>query len=231
VGLLGGRLAFVLDFDGTVVTRDLSTEVVEAFAGEGWRGVERDYRAGRLTIRDWVERMAALLPDDREGLLDFAMRSFEGRPGLAGFVGWARARRCPVAVASDGFGFYIEPILEALGLRGLSVYRNTVSFGVPPRAVVRHPHPSCRVCGTCKALRVHELRAAGARVVFVGDGSNDRFGASQADAIFARDRLASQCDAHGLRYYPWDSFLDVRSTVEEGLQFTGPGAKSLCPPP
>ncbi len=50
-------------------------------------------------------------------------------------------------------------------------------------------HPACFVCGTCKRERVRAHEADGRVVVFIGDGSSDRYAAHHADIVWAKDRL------------------------------------------
>jgi hypothetical protein len=75
-------------------------------------------------------------------------------------------------------------------------------------------HPACFVCGTCKRERVRLHQAAGRAVVFVGDGTSDRYAAAHADVVFAKESLARICAAQGWPFIEWESFVDVRAEVE-----------------
>ena len=89
-------------------------------------------RAGRLggrsrRIRRRADRLAAA--DDprdvdggrRPGRAACDRRRPAARPGFVPFVRRAQAAGIPVEVVSDGFGFFIEPALEALGVGELPV--------------------------------------------------------------------------------------------------------------
>jgi 2-hydroxy-3-keto-5-methylthiopentenyl-1-phosphate phosphatase len=207
------KTAYVVDFDGTVTAVDLSTELARHFGGERFLEIENQYRQRKLGMRGWLDNMSALLPADFKLLLDFALKQAVLRPGFKDFLVYAREKGRPVSIASDGFGFYIEPILEKFGcLEYIDVVNKNTALprdGGALRIETPHRHATCPVCGNCKAGHVLKLKKDGWRVVFTGDGSNDRFGASWSDQIFARDRLAHYCREHGVPFHPWEDFYDL----------------------
>ena len=223
-------LSFLLDFDGTVTAKDMSVEIVRCFVDpEDLKEVARPD-----TPRDWFVLMASLLPRDGERILEYAMDSHELRPGFKEFVRWAQARSYGISIATDGFGFYVEPILEAAGIRGIQVFRNRVEFAPTFRAIPGYPHETCTLCGTCKVGCLRDLKKRYGEVVFVGDGDNDTFPGVQADAVFARDDLRRIFEREGLPFLAWESFFDIVDTMEGsfsgGAPLPGPSA-SKCPVP
>src|SRR3712207_5004141 len=78
-------------------------------------------------------------------------------------------------------------------------------------------HPSCFVCGTCKRERVRLHQAAGRVVVFVGDGTSDRFAAAHADMVFAKGSLARISRAAGWPFSEWESFADVHAEIDRAF--------------
>ncbi len=132
------------------------------------------------------------------------------------FVRSVRARGAEVEVVSDGLGFYVRSNLAALGLADILVVTNDNSV-TDGGAGMSFPfgHPKCFVCGTCKRERVRQRQAAGQVVVFIGDGTSDRFAAAHADVVFAKDELATMCVAEGWPYELWRDFRDVTSQVEQ----------------
>lgn len=207
------KTAYVVDFDGTVTAVDLSTELARHFGGMRFWEIENEYRQRKLGMRGWLDNMSALLPADFDRLLDFALKRAVLRPGFKEFLAYAREKGRPVSIASDGFGFYIEPILEKFGcLEYVDMVNKNAALpreGGALRIETPHRHSTCLVCGNCKAGYVLKLKNEGWRVVFTGDGSNDRFGASWSDQIFARDRLAQYCGEHGIPFSPWEDFFEI----------------------
>jgi len=207
------KVAYVVDFDGTITATDLSTGLAQHFGSERFQEIEGLYRQRKIGMRDWLDGMSALLPADFDLLMKYVVDHAVIRPGFKDFLRFAREQGCPVTIASDGFGFYIEPVLERFGCLEYidTIYRNkalpredgTLRIETPYR------HPACPVCGNCKPLHVLELKRQGWKVFYIGDGSNDRFGASWSDYIFARDRLARCCKEHGIPFNPWEDFFDI----------------------
>jgi 2-hydroxy-3-keto-5-methylthiopentenyl-1-phosphate phosphatase len=151
-------------------------------------------------------------------------------PTFAPFVVWAHDQRIDVVVASDGFGFYIEPLLAAAGVPSIPVITNEqVWVGDRPSGLrfVRG-HPQCVGCGTCKMQAVLERRDGGA-VAFVGEGSSDRYGALYADVTFAKLDLITHCERDGVPFVPWHDFDDVRRWLESAEALPGAISPPRCP--
>jgi 2-hydroxy-3-keto-5-methylthiopentenyl-1-phosphate phosphatase len=134
------------------------------------------------------------------------------------FVAAVRARGAIVEVVSDGLGFYVKPNLARLGVGDVFVAtnENRVENG---GAGLSFPfgHPSCFVCGTCKRERVRLHQAAGRVVVFIGDGTSDRYAAAHADMVFAKGSLARICSDQGWQFHEWDVFDDVAAVVDSAF--------------
>jgi 2-hydroxy-3-keto-5-methylthiopentenyl-1-phosphate phosphatase len=221
--------AAVLDFDGAVCPHDVTEELLRAFAPPAWWDVEAEMRGGRQTLREALMRQAALLTATLDEMLEFALERYELDATFPSFVRWAGERGIEIAVASDGLGFYIAPMLARAGIDGVAVLAN--AFGADG---LRFPfgHQACVGCGTCKMNAVLRYRDTGA-VAFAGDGYSDRFGALYADLTFAKHNLADICTTDGIPFLPWTDFDDVRRGVEgfsgrEGAA-PGPAGPTLCP--
>jgi len=145
-------------------------------------------------------------------------------------VGWAEENALAVTVVSDGFGFYIRPMLGAAGLGRLEILTNElVVDGERPRLFHPHGHPVCRGCGTCKMLAAVEARERLGPVAFVGEGQSDRYGALYSDIVFAKKDLVRICQADRVPFLPWETFDDVRRALQEADQLPGPVAPQRCP--
>ncbi len=134
-------------------------------------------------------------------------------------------------VVSDGFGFFIGPALEALGVGELPVVTARTTF-VGRRARIDYPngHPSCHVCGTCKRQRVLEHRAAGRRVVFIGDGESDRYAAGYSDVVFAKRSLVRICVEAGWPFQRWTEFAEIETWLDATIAAWRNDPATLQPP-
>jgi 2-hydroxy-3-keto-5-methylthiopentenyl-1-phosphate phosphatase len=148
-------------------------------------------------------------------------------PGFVPFVRHAQAAHVPLEVVSDGFGFFIEPALEALGVGELPVITARTTFD-GRRASIAFPngHPTCLVCGTCKRNRVLAHQAAGRAVVFIGDGESDRYAAGYADVVWAKRSLVRICIEAGWEFQRWTEFREIDGWLADVLAAwrTDPGS-------
>jgi 2-hydroxy-3-keto-5-methylthiopentenyl-1-phosphate phosphatase len=228
--LTATEIAYVLDFDGTVTATDITTALARHFGKDHYLKCSAAYKRGEFGMKEWLARMSLFLPPDPDGLVEFAEARAALRPGLKEFFKFARSKGRPVYIASDGFGLYIEPVLEMHGCREYvtGIFRNrTLPGNGWLETMTPHAHQSCPVCGNCKASHVIGLKEKGYRVLYVGDGVNDRFGAAYADGIYARDRLAEACTAAGIPFQKWDDFYDL---IETGALIKNNHERKFCDP-
>ena len=101
------------------------------------------------------------------------------------------------------------------------------------RASIDYPNgnPRCLVCGTCKRDRVLAHRAAGRRVVFIGDGESDRYAAGYSDVVFAKRSLVRICLEAGWPFQRWTEFREIEALAghdDRGLARRPVDAAAVC---
>ena len=211
------RFAVLSDFDGTVTTSDIVEVVLARFAPGKWEEIERMHRARTIGTRETMTRQLALVRATRDELVDFVRKEAVMDPTFPAFVRFCKGNGIPLEIVSEGLDFYLGELMKMWGL--------DVPFRTN-RAVFRgggihleHPFadPTCTLCGTCKLHRVFEQRVAGYQVVYVGDGDSDLCPAVEADAVFARDRLAELCASEGIPVHRFTDFSDVERVMTAWL--------------
>ena len=116
--------ALLVDFDGTACLQDVSELLLDAFGEPGWERFDDAVDRGEIGLREAAEHQVAMLRGSFEEMLAFALERAELAPTFAPFVVWAEGRELPLVLASDGFAFYIRPILERSGLGHLEFVTN-----------------------------------------------------------------------------------------------------------
>lgn len=206
----------LVDFDGTACLHDVAEHLLIEFGDPSWPEYDAAWERGVLDSRRVIAAQAAMLGAPFEQMLEYALDHCPIEPTFPAFVGWLAAEDVRVTVVSDGFGFYIEPILRAAGIGDVPVITNTWSTNGGDRVRFDNGHVECIGCGTCKMGAVLGARQHGA-VAFVGDGHSDRYGALYADVVFAKDALVDIARADGVAFLSWTTFDDVRAQLE-GLE-------------
>jgi 2-hydroxy-3-keto-5-methylthiopentenyl-1-phosphate phosphatase len=215
----------LLDFDGTLVQPNVAILLVEQFCPDGKRiahEVDAALHAGQLTLREAWAQEVALLPADRVGeMVDYVLREVPLRAGARGLLDLLREFRVPTAIVSGGLDFFIRPILGREGI-DYPLFSDSMEIALPPspRTLrVTHPfgHPSCRLCGICKAQVTLNHALEGVRTVFIGDGSTDRYAAEVAEIVFARHRLKEYCERLGIPLYPFEEFGPVTAQMRRWI--------------
>jgi 2,3-diketo-5-methylthio-1-phosphopentane phosphatase len=224
--------AVLVDFDGTACLHDVAEHLLIEFGDPAWPTFDEAVDRGEIGLREAIVAQDAMLRADRDTLLAFALEHCPMDPTFAPFVAWLRDLDIPVTLVSDGFGFYIEPLLAAAGITDVDVITNEQTWGSHGRpSAMRfvNGHPECVGCGTCKMQAVLNAREQHGSVVFAGEGQTDRYGALYADVTFAKLDLVAHCERDGVPYIEWNGFDDIRTWLESDAALPGPVAPVRCP--
>ena len=235
-------LQVLLDFDGTLVGPNVAILLVERFCPDGPRiahEVDEALHAGRLTLREaWAQQVALLPPDRVTEMVEYVVREVPLRAGARRLLELLREFHVPTAVVSGGLDFFIRPVLAREGI-GYPLLADSMEVDAHEPLRVVHPfgHPTCRLCGICKAQVTLDHAPPGVRTVFIGDGSTDRYAAEVAEIVFARHRLKDYCQRSAIPHYPFENFDPVTAQLHRWLTGIEPLpplrsrgiATSLCP--
>lgn len=230
-------LALLIDYDGTISLTDVTDEVMAAHVPGVWEEAAARYDAGLMGSRRLMTWEMDLVRADPAAMLATAAEQPHDL-GFVPFVRRAQAAGIPIEIVSDGFGFFIRPALERLGVPELPVVTALTTWdGDRPSITYPNGHPTCFVCGTCKRSRVLAHRAAGRRVVFIGDGESDRYAAGYSDHVFAKRLLEARCQEAGWPFTRWTRFAEIDEWLARTLEAfaadpsTLPALEPGAPPP
>ena len=217
----GAPVSILVDYDGTVACRDVGTLLLERHVAdqELVRTMDRAYADGLLGSRDLTCWDMEVLPRNA-GLLRAEAAAIPQDETFPAFVRSARAAGAVVEIVSDGLGFYVSSNLARLdpALAELPVATNANQVDGPDGVSFPYGHPACFVCGTCKRERVRLHGAGGRAVVFVGDGTSDRYAAHHADVVFAKDALLAWGRATGRHFLAWSRFSEIEAWLVAALR-------------
>ena len=214
------RHLVVTDFDGTITRRDFFWLVVEAFAPAHLEEHWQKYKEKRITHFEALAGIFDKLEASEKAMSDLLDRA-EPEPELKTWLDRLDRAGWDVVVVSAGCGWYIERILERVGV-SLPIYANPGTFipggGLHMRLPTESPYFSPEV-GIDKAAVVRESLMAARVVAFAGDGFPDADAARlvPAELRFARGDLATALGAEGLAFHPFDRWGEIAAYLLESV--------------
>ena len=207
---MASKLAVLTDFDGTITRTDVAEAILDEFAPATWWDIEELHRARTIGTRESMVRQFALLHAKQSDLLRFVDEHVEMDEGFPDFAAYCEGRGILLEIVSEGLDFYIRHLMRKWDLR-IPVRTNHAVFD---EGNIRIEYPwadaTCTLCGTCKLLRLFQLRTEGYRIAYVGDGHSDLCPAIEADVLFAKAELAQLCEEEDIRYRKFDGFADIQ---------------------
>jgi len=199
------------DFDGTISTADVTDTLLEAFGRPGWRELEAEWRAGRIGSRVCMQQQIACLDASKEEL-DEVIAAIGVDEAFATFVDAVSTRGWDLSIVSDGLDYAIERILRRHRLPALPFYANRLRQTGTRAWRLDSPYADASCCsasGMCKCAFARRTRAAGNKVLMIGDGRSDFCVAGSADLVFAKNRLITYCFEKCLPHVPISGFGDA----------------------
>ena len=231
------RILALLDYDGTVTTRECNEIVFQRLVGDAWRPFEDEVREGRMSHAECLRRQVALVRAPRTEFLGALVEAAVPVPGLAAFLSALAERGGRAAIVSAGFREAIESFWRRENLTPLDIYAGELVAGGPndgpPLSIAFNAaFGDCPRCGPalCKAAVLRALRRSDDVVLVFGDGAGDLCMAREADLTFARGFLARRCEAEGLEWRPLPDYEAVWTQVDTWLEQRSVPRGELAPP-
>ena len=197
------------DFDGTISTVDVTDTLLEAFGKPAWREIETEWLAGRIGSRVCMQQQIACLDVSKEEL-DEAIDTIGVDESFAAFVDAIATRGWELSIVSDGLDYAISRILRRHRLPALPFYANRlVQVGTRTWKLDSPYADAACASGICKCAFAQRARAAGSKVLMIGDGRSDFCVAGSADLVFAKGSLIAHCLDKCLNHIPILSFDDA----------------------
>ena len=193
-----------LDLEGVLIP-EIWVGVAERTGIAALRKTTRD-----VPVYDDLMRMRLEILDEHR--IDLAtirsvIQSLDPLPGAAEFLTWAR-RRFQVAIISDTFYEFGQPMMEKLGWPMLLCHRLEVVDGRIAGYRIRQPDP--------KRQSVKAFQALKYRVLAVGDSYNDIPMLDQADLGFFYRVPKAVADEHP-KFQRAESYEALQTLLEQSL--------------
>src|SRR5271169_819286 len=103
------------DFDGTVTQLDVTDQILSQLAHPSWREIEREWLLGLIGSRECLERQIALVDAPAEEVHE-VIDTVAIDTAFPAFCKFARKKRLPLYILSDGFDYVIRRVLKSAGV-------------------------------------------------------------------------------------------------------------------
>lgn len=200
--------AFVIDFDGTITREDVGFSIVKQFAKEGWHEIGQLWLEKKLGTAECGQRQWDLIENNEEDLKKFA-KNFKINPGFKELVDKISEKKYKMIIASDGYGVYINEILNVNGFSHIDILCNRAVYDNGWKLSFLNLDQECTLCGNCKKKIVEDLKNKNYEVYYIGDGYSDRCACIYADVIIAKSYLKQYCEEQKIPHFSFDTFFDV----------------------
>ena len=206
-------MLILCDFDGTLITEDLTHHILDFFTGTTWRTeLLPPFLAGIMSPLEIMSRAYRPLAAPPEEILRFIQPLIAFRPGVERFVAACREREWPFVVVSGGIELYVRHALPP----GIPYHCYAADFDGKgwdvrlPADVTLDGEEDFKV----HLLKRHRTAHPGRPVIYIGDGRNDFAAARHADRVFAitGSRLSKLLAADGIpctEFSHFDAVLDA----------------------
>jgi len=201
------------DFDGTIISNNLSVLLRKKYACGDWQRIDSDYLHGHLTVEQSNKLQFALIKEPKERLQAFVRQHIELRPGFVEFIRYCHESAIPFAIVSSGLDFYIEPVLVEIGVPDLELHCGRASFNRGGIDVVYYDPVGNIVSEGFKKKYLTWLKKRGTNIIYLGDGLSDVEAARQADYVFATGHLLDLLGTYSIERSAFSDFYDLLHQV------------------
>ena len=214
--LTKAKILVQCDFDNTIAADDVSFLLLDVFAEGDWRQYLKLYHERKIPVGVFSSKTFGMVKADEQTMLDYILKKNRAklREGFKELLDYCARKGFKFVIVSNGLRFYIEAILEDMGIKNIEVFAAETEFH-PEGLVVRYFGPDGRqLQDNFKKSYVELHLSQGYRVIYIGDGYSDIIPASLADHVFARDDLLTDCRRKNCKYTPFNDLNDVVKGLE-----------------
>jgi 2-hydroxy-3-keto-5-methylthiopentenyl-1-phosphate phosphatase len=206
------------DFDETISTRDVGTQIIERFGKAEALDIWKDFDSGEKTASECLRIALATVSRMSAEAAEALFTEQRLKDGFVEFAQFCKDRNIELSIASDGFSCYIESILRRHNV-AVPIWTNDVRVQDDGTLAVNFPNEreGCRNCASCKCALLLTTSDDADTIVYVGDGYSDWCPAMMADVVFACRDLKRQCGELGIPHHPFEDFHEVKAILETYL--------------
>ncbi|OGO41443.1 MAG: hypothetical protein A2137_00465, partial [Chloroflexi bacterium RBG_16_58_8] len=195
---------------------DVSFLLLDTYVGGVWREYLKEYSSGKIPVGTFNKRVFGMMKASRQAMTELVLGSdrVRIRPGFRELLDYCARKGYKIVIVSHGLTFYIEALLERIGISGVDIYAAENRF-YPGGLAVSYIGPDGQELEDgFKVAYTDLLRRQGYEVIYVGNGSSDIYPSRRARYVFATEQLLERCRREKLDCLPFNDFFDVIRGLE-----------------
>lgn len=208
--------AFVSDFDGTLTQRDFYHIIIDKYLEDWGRKYYEDWKRNNKINVEFLNKIfgsiGRLEEEIREDIHQIPIDEYAVK-----FIKKVQAQGGRFYILSAGTSYYIEILLEHLGIKEVTVismkgcYKNG---GIEITPDPTSPYYS-EVFGLNKRQVIEDLKKEYDRVFFAGDSEPDLEAAKASDLAFAKSELKELLLREKYKFVPFEGYRQIDSYMDE----------------
>ncbi len=208
------KVVLQCDFDGTITVDDVSFLLLDKFAEGDWRKILAKYREDKLTVGEFNRRVFSMVRATRKEMTDYMRQHLKLRSGLPELVRACKKLGLRFVIVSNGLDFYIEQVLEDLGLNDVEFHAAETVFD-PEGMKVRYVSPDGKeINDGFKEAYMRLFLGQGYRTIYIGNGYSDFPAASLAHEIYGIDGLLEHCQKVNVNCRVFEDLKEIAGSLQ-----------------
>lgn len=207
-----------IDFDGTITTKDIGEHMFLKFGdAEECKRIIYKWLDGSLNSKEVWINLCNTIKIFNETEFDNFLSEITIDPFFMEFIEYTKYYGFNTTILSDGLDYYINKISNRENFSDIPLYCNKLEINDSEKLIPQFPYTDeeCIQCANCKRNHILDTSSDDDYTIYIGDGWSDTCAAGYCDIIFAKKSLAKYCEKNGLPYYPFKTFEDVLTIIEQ----------------
>ncbi|MDP4183518.1 MAG: MtnX-like HAD-IB family phosphatase, partial [Bacillota bacterium] len=201
---------FISDFDGTLTDEDFYYIIMNRYLGDEGKKIYKDWIDEKMSVFEFLQKIFGSINESEEEVYK-AVMNINFDKYAKGLIKSVKEANGEFIILSAGCSYYIEKLLEHLGIQDVKVISNKGVYEngrILMTADTDSPFYS-EVYGVDKALAVEYYKEQYDRLYYAGDSEPDFRASKKADIIFAKGHLQKMLKEANHSFVEVDNFNEI----------------------
>lgn len=212
------KIAITTDFDGVISKVNVLNSLYQKFGRSDWQSYTKRWELGEIGTKTEIHKCLGNATATREEM-ELHLESIPMDMSIIDLYNYCQDRGYYFAIISDGFEWYIEYLLEKIGIFDLDIFANQIHFQ-GDEIFFSFPwyDPCTPLRGTSKVSIIEKIKEDFFRVLFLGDGHSDIEVLGVADSVLAKNFLLKYAKRMNILVTGFSDLGDALKLIKKELR-------------